>query len=45
MWIFAGVSLVRGDDDGPLHYIFQLLDVTERKQSKKKSTAPRFTMR
>ncbi|MBS1810364.1 MAG: EAL domain-containing protein [Acidobacteria bacterium] len=36
VWILQSVSLVRGDDDSPLHYIFQLLDVTERKQSEEK---------
>lgn len=36
VWILQSISLVRGDDDAPLHYIFQLLDVTERKQSEEK---------
>ena len=36
VWILQSVSLVRGDDETPLHYIFQLLDVTERKQSEEK---------
>lgn len=36
VWILQSVSLVRGDDETPLHYIFQLLDVTERKESEEK---------